>query len=607
MLARSIFLVLLLVALVARAAESPSRPNILWVVSEDNSYNFVGAFGDPLARTPHLDALARDGVVFTHAYAAAPVCAPSRSSIITGRMANGMGSQHMRSTPPLPEGVKFFPEFLRAAGYHCTNNAKTDYNTSTPFAAAWNASGRNAHWRQRAPGQPFFAVFNHEHSHESRLHTREKLLTDPAKVRVPPYLPDTPTVRADIAQYYDCVSRADAAIGEILAQLAADGLAEDTIVFYYSDHGGATPRSKRFLYENGTHSPLIVRFPKKFAHLAPSAAGSRVGELVSLVDLAPTVLSLAGLPRPAQFEGRAFAGTQRTPAPAFVAMFRDRMDERYDFSRAVTDGRWRYIRNYLPHLPAGQPLAYLWKQASMREWHELHRAGKLNAVQNAFFQPRAAEELYDCEADPDNVRNLAAEPAHQAKLERLRAAHREHSLRVRDTGFLPEALMRSLAAGASPTVVCADEARYPLARIMARIDALQLPATPPVALVASTLRDPVPVMRYWGVIAAHRLSPDALDLTPSLADADPSVRIAAAEVILLHRPNPAAERVLQEALEPQQTASLRLAALNVLARLPKMPAAFAAVVKAAAAELPVPGTNENYVARAAEALVVPAP
>jgi arylsulfatase A-like enzyme len=262
-----------------------------------------------------LDRLAATGITFDQAHSSAPVCAPSRHTIITGVYATTHGAQHMRSQRPLPAGVRFFPEYLRAAGYFCTNNSKTDYNTSTPWDAAWDENSRTAHWRHRKPGQPFFAVFNHEQSHESRQHKRLPLVTDPAKVKVPSYLPDTPTVRADLAQYYDNVSRADAAIGEVLQQLAEDGLAEDTIVFYYSDNGGTLPRSKRFLYDNGTHVAMIARFPAKFRALAPSAPGTRSAELVNFVDLAPTVLSLAGVTAPGYFQGRALAGAARRPAP----------------------------------------------------------------------------------------------------------------------------------------------------------------------------------------------------------------------------------------------------------------------------------------------------
>lgn len=592
-------ILLLAVRAVAQAAD---QPNILWVVSEDNAAYTVGAYGDPLARTPHVDRLAQDGIVYRHAYSTSAVCAPTRFSIITGRYASSLGTQHMRSQRALPEDVEFFPEFLRAAGYFTTNNNKTDYNTSTPWAVAWNENNKTAHWRHRTPGQPFFAVFNFEHSHESRLHKREKLTTDPAKVRVPAYLPDTPTVRADLAQYYDCVARADAAIGEVLAQLAADGLAEDTIIFYYGDHGGAVSRSKRFLYENGTRPPLVVRFPKKYQHLAPAPAGTRVDDLVNFIDLAPTVLSLAGVPLPAQFQGRAFAGSARTAAPAYTFMFRDRMDERPDLARAVTDGRYRYIRNYYPDQPWGQHLDFLWQQASMSEWSQLHRAGKLTAVQRAFFEPKPVEELFDCTADPDNVRNLAADPASQPHLLRLRAALRSHLLATRDTGFMPEPLMVAWSGRNSPAVVAADEKRYPLARILDQIDALQLPPHPAPADLAAALRAPEVVLRYWGAVAALRADASPA-LTPLLSEEQLVVRLAAAEAILRRNDDPAALTVLAAALAEATPTEGRLLAVTIAARIPRaLPAAWRPLLEQFAKAGGSPGA-ENYLARAAQDLM----
>lgn len=598
---------LLLLALAALGVTAPAglaadRPNILWLVTEDNVATTVGAYDDPLAKTPHIDGLAKGGIVFERCYSTSAVCAPTRSSIITGRYASSMGTQHMRSKQPLPEGVKFFPEYLRAAGYFTTNNAKTDYNTSTSWDAAWNENNKTAHWRHRAVEQPFFAVFNFEQSHESSLHKRVALVTDPAKVRVPAYLPDTPTVRADIAQYYDNVSRADAALGKILAELTADGLAEETIIFYYGDHGGAVSRSKRFLYENGTHPPLVAHFPKKYQHLAPAAPGSRLSELVNFIDLAPTVLSLAGVPLPEQFQGRAIAGSARKTGPEFTFSFRDRMDERYDLARAVTDGRFRYIRNYYPRQPWGQHLDYLWKQASMKEWAGLFAAGKLNATQRAFFENKPAEELFDCAADPDNVHNLATDPAARPQVIRLRAALRAHQLAIRDTGFMPEPLMVAWSAKGSPAVVAADEKRYPLARILDQIDALQIPAQPDATALAAALRAPEDVLRYWGAVAAlHSATPP--NVTALLSDVEPVVRLAAAEVILRRGDHAVAWSVVEAVLKDATKTEGRLFAVNVVARIGRpAPAAIGAVL-AQLASSTAAGGGENYTARAAEDLV----
>lgn len=595
------FLSFLACAPVARAAENPSaRPNIVWVVTEDNAASFVTGYGDPLARTPHFDRVAKAGILFERAYSTSAVCAPTRASIITGMFAPSLGTHHMRSTVPMPSWLRYFPAYLRDAGYFTSNRQKTDYNAAV-LPGTWDQNGAQAHYKNRKPGQPFFSIFNFTASHESSLHKRQPLTTDPAKVRVPAYLPDTPEVRADIAQYYDRVSEADRQIGEVLAELQADGLAEDTIIFYYSDHGGVLPRSKRFLFEVGTHPPFAMRFPKKFQHLAPGAPGSRSTELVNWVDLAPTVLSVAGVKAPDFFQGRAFAGPARAAAPAFTFSFRDRMDERYDLCRAVTDGRWRYIRNYRPDVATMQYVNYLWNQSSMKEWDRLHRAGKLNAIQASFFEPKPAEQLFDCNVDPDNVRNLATDPAHRVTLEKMRAANRAHLLRTRDTGFMPEPILRDLSGKDSPTIVGRDDRAYPLARILDVIDRLQLPATPAAADLKVALADPLPSIRFWGALGALRAPKSAGEVAPLLKDPTGSVRIAAAYVTARHGNADAAWPVLGAALAADQRFELRLEALNYLTNLPNRPASLRPVIEAAAKV--TAGGGENYVAWAAKHLL----
>jgi arylsulfatase A-like enzyme len=595
---RPLFGFLLLLIAQVRAAE-PVRPNILWVVTEDNSASFVGAYGDPLARTPHFDRLARAGVVYERAYSTSAVCAPTRASIITGMYAPSLGTQHMRSNVPMPAWLRYFPAYLRDAGYFTTNNAKTDYNAAV-LPGTWDQNGPEAHYKNRRAGQPFFAVFNFNDSHESQMHKRLPLKTDPAKVRVPAYLPDTPEVRADLAQYYDRVAEADAKVGQVLAELDRNGLAEDTIIFYYSDHGGALTRGKRFLFEGGTHPPLVVHFPRKFQGLAPGAPGSRSTELVNWVDLAPTVLSLAGVKAPEYFQGRAFAGPARAPAPEFTYSFRDRMDERYDLCRAVTDGRFRYIRNYRPELPTLQHINYLWLMATTQETDRLHRAGKLNAIQQALFEPKPPEQLFDCVADPDNVHNLAGDPAHRRTLERMRAANRAHLLRIRDTGFMPEPILRELSGKESPSKVGSDEKQYPVARILDVVDRLQLGDAPREADLKAACSDPLPAIRFWGALAALRNPGFAADLAPLLQDPVGSVRLAAAFVVARHGNATAAWPVLEAGLSLSHPGEVRLEALNYLTNLSNRPASLRPAIQASAKKDPAP---DDYAARAAAYLL----
>lgn len=547
------------------AAAEPVRPNVLWIVSEDNA-PYLGCYGEPLARTPVLDALAKRGVRYTNARSAAPVCAPSRCSIITARFATTLGTQNMRSRWDIPDGVRYFPELLREAGWYCTNNAKTDYNIGNDrITLAWDESGKQAHWRKRPAGKPFFSVFNIELTHESSLHKRLPLITDPATVRIPAYLPDLPAVRQDIAQYHDRIALMDARVGEILKELAEYGLSDSTIVVYYSDHAGALPRGKRFLYDSGTRVPLIVQVPERLTKAAPQAVGTVCADQVSLLDMGPTVLSWCGVTLPAGLHGRAIAGPQRTSAPDVGFAFRERMDERYDSSRAVYDGRFVYIRNYQPLVPHGQHLDYQWKAASMQAWAGAFAAGTLTPPQAAFFQPKPSEELYDSTSDPDNVVNLVADASRAADLLRLRAALQARLLAIRDTGFLPEPLMATLRGTQSPMEYAADDERYPLGRLLPLIERMQVGRD--AAAVDTALSDSHPVLRHWGATSSLMLPQEPAGLAALLNDRNAAIRVAAAEAILRRRSDVAASAVVNAVLVSKEPWPIRLAAANTVSRL----------------------------------------
>jgi N-sulfoglucosamine sulfohydrolase len=430
----------------AAAARRPDRPNILWISVEDMSPR-LGAWGDPLARTPNIDALAGEGVRYTHAFTTAGVCAPSRSAIITGMYQNGIGTHHMRTAsgdPGLPGPyeaapapfVKAFPEYLRAAGYFTTNSWKTDYQFGTPFTV-WDESSRDAHWRsgRRAEGQPFFAVFNLVDTHEARswVSPDDTLVTDPDAVEVPPYYPDTPAVRRQLAKHYDNIARMDARVGEILAQLEADGHADDTIVFFWSDHGDGLPRAKRWLYDSGLRVPLIVRWPDG---LEPGTVDDR---LISLIDLAPTVLSVAGVPVPTHMDGRAFLGPRARPPREYVHGARDRIDGVYDMVRATRDRRYAYVRNYYPEKPYVQLVPFRNRSGIMQELLRLHARGALTGPPALWLRgSRPPEELYDIETDPHQVRNLAGDPAADSVLARMRRETDRWMDAIDDLGRVPE-------------------------------------------------------------------------------------------------------------------------------------------------------------------------
>jgi arylsulfatase A-like enzyme len=429
------------------------RPNILWISIEDASPR-IGAYGDSLAQTPHIDRLARQGMTFTNAYTVAGVCAPNRSAIITGMYQNSIGTHHMRTThqsPGLPTPysvvpppyVKTFTEYLRADGYFTTNNAKTDYQFTTP-ETAWDENGNQAHWRSenRGDNQPFFSVFNFGGTHESRSwadhqsNEGEELETDPDSVSVPSYYPDTPAVRRHIARQYDNMAEVDHKVGELLQQLQDDGLADETIVFFWSDHGDGLPRAKRWIYDSGIHIPLIVRAPD---YVEP---GSVDDELVSSVDFGPTVLSLAGVEVPVHMQGRPFLGSQAGSEREYVYAARDRFDESYDMVRAVRDGRYKYIRNYYPNQPYVLHVPYRNRGAIMQELLRLHAQGELQDAEKLWMRDtRPPEELYDTQSDPHEVNNLANNSSYADVLTRMRGALDDWMRRIDDRGDISEEQM----------------------------------------------------------------------------------------------------------------------------------------------------------------------
>jgi len=452
-------LLLLLAALAlmvppSHAGPQVKRPNLLWISAEDLSPD-LGCYGDAYAVTPNIDRLASQGVRYTRAFSNSPVCAPSRSALITGMYCTTLGTQFMRCKGVPPPEVRCFPEYLRAAGYYCTNNVKTDYQFDPPFTA-WDESSNRAHWRGRRPDQPFFAVFNINTSHESQIRNHTPAMQrriealgadkhDPAKAMLPPYYPDTPRVRKDWAQYYDVMTLMDREAGEILKQLEEDGLAEDTIVWFWGDHGRGLPRGKRWPYDSGLRVPLIVRAPEKWRRWvsprAPEAVkpGTVNGEMVSFVDFAPTMLSLAKVERPKHLQGRAFLGESSDPPRRYCFGNRDRMDEAYDLIRTVRDSRYRYLRHFMPHLPVSQNINYMDEMPTMQEMRRLYAEGKLAGPQLQYFrQTKPIEELYDLETDPHEVINLAADAKHRDTLARLREALDQWMAETHDLGLIPE-------------------------------------------------------------------------------------------------------------------------------------------------------------------------
>ncbi len=545
------------------------RPNILWVVSEDNTV-MLGCYGDKNARTPVLDKLAEEGILYENAFANAPVCAPARSTIITGMYASSLGTINMRSKLPMPDFVKFFPEYLREAGYYCINHYKEDYNTSNDSKKAWDESSPQAAWEKRKPGQPFFAVFNFNVTHEHVLFESDSVTeTDPAKIKLPPYQPDTKKFRHDWAQYYDRIAKMDSQIGRLLNKLKNEGLYESTIIFYYGDNGGILPGSKRFLNEAGTHIPMIVRIPEKYKFMFKEKRGTKSKRLVSFVDLAPTVLSLCGVEIPGYMQGKAFLGPQASEEKKYVHMYKQRMDERYDFVRATRDERFRYVRNFMPFLPRGQHIEYLWRIPSMSEWYELYEEKKLNDIQSAFFEPRVCEELYDVQNDPYELHNLANDPKYGGELERMRRANAEWMIAVKDAGFIPEPELLEIGEKEAPFTAIRKDADYDVRKLLGVLRTVNECRGDSVEQIRKYLKNDYYAVRYWGAIGALQLREKAFplknDLERLLADDSKSVRIVATEVLFNLGEKEKAESILRKFLYDENPAA-RLTAINSIER-----------------------------------------
>ncbi len=541
---------LLIFALFVSSANSrdKTRPNILWLSAEDIGPHF-GCYGDPHAITPNLDKLASEGILYTHAFTTAGVCAPCRSGIITGMYQTTIGSQHMRGQTTLPESIQPFTTYLRSANYYCSNNAKEDYQFETP-ENAWDDSSKNGHWRNRPDkSQPFFSVFNFTGCHESGIADTEKYKKvtkvlaqdqrqDPNKLTTfPPYYPDTARAREDWKRNYELITAMDAWAGDLIRQLKEDGLYENTIIFFWSDHGVGLPRAKRWLYDSGTHIPLIVRIPESFRVGGQGTPSTRLDSLVSSIDFGPTVLNLAGLNVPEILQGQPFLGKNLPPARNYVYGARDRMDERYDIIRMVRDKRFKYIRNYEPLKTFYQYINTAEKGVTMQELRNGHIAGTLPAEAEFFFSPtKPVEELYDTNADPHELRNLAEDPNFRETLIRLRQAHLDWVKRTRDTGLIAEPILvdREKKIGH----------RYGILRqgnddtLTKRIAETAIAASSgPDALekLTTALDDQDEAVRYWGAIGIGNIgmpaSSAAKRLAKTLKDPSAAVRIAAARAL----------------------------------------------------------------------------
>jgi arylsulfatase A-like enzyme len=568
---------------VGQAAEPTAgrRPNILWLIAEDFGPH-LGCYGTPQVWTPNLDKLAAEGVRYTRAFTTAPICSPSRSAFLTGMYQTTLGAHHHRShrgqSWRLPAGVRVLPDWLRDAGYFTANvrhfpkgidfqgSGKNDWNFASQ-GQPWDSD----QWEDLKAHQPFYAQVNFGETHRGFRAPRR---ADPAKVVFPPYYPDHPVTRADWAAYLDAASELDRKAGLVLKQLAADGLADNTVVLFFADNGQAHVRGKEWCYDSGLHVPLLIRWPKNFPAPAPYQSGTVDGRLLEALDLTATTLAIAGVNKPARMQGRVFLGNNAEPDRRYVFGARDRSAEAVFRIRTVRDARYRYIRNFTPEYPFTQRNRY--KETSypvLNLMKQLHAEGKLAPVQAVLLAPRMpAEELYDLEKDPHESENLAAseKPKHRAALKRLRAECVAWMKATHDLGLLPEYELDRRAAGRTPYDVAVDPALNPLEHLLGAADLANGMDAANVPHLVALLQADDAALRWWGAtgLAAlgARAAPAKEALHKSLQEESPAVRLAAAEALCNLSGYEQALPVLVAGLK-HDSAFIRLQALNVLDRI----------------------------------------
>jgi len=529
----------------ASAGKAADRPNIVWIVSEDNSHHYLRHFFEGGAPAPNIESLAAHGLTFDHAFSNAPVCSVARTTLATSCYGPRIGTQFHRryEMAPMPGGLHMFPWYLREAGYYTTNNSKKDYN-AIEGKGVWDESSGKASWRNRPDkNQPFYHMESHGASHEGSLHfpqavyENEKTTTDPATVKLADYFPDTPLFRYTHARYHDRMIAIDGIVADTVANLKEDGLLEDTFIFYFGDHGGVLPRGKGYAYESGLHVPLVIRVPENFQHLADAKPGTRHDGFVSFIDFGPTTLQLAGVNVPDGVDGKPFLGKGITMDEVNARDesfgYADRFDEKYDLVRTLSKGRYQYVRSYQPYLPDGLQNNYRYKMLAYTEWRDLFNAGKLSGPQAQFFQPKPAEALYDIETDPHQVKNLAGDPQHAKTLTQLRNRLNEILADLPDLSFYPESHLVSDAL-TNPTAF-GQQNKSEIAALMKIADLQLVPFAEAEPKLAAALGSDNWAVRYWAAMVCTSFGKEAASLAakaePLLKDTKEIVRVRAAEFL----------------------------------------------------------------------------
>ncbi len=544
---------LIFLLLMANISFSQPKPNILWITIEDSSPQFFGCYGNTNARTPVIDKLAAEGVRFTNAFSTGTVCSPSRTAIITGVKTYQAGTGNHRSKYPVPDFIKGFPYYLQKQGYYTTNNVKTDYNVANEkefIAEAWNESSNKAGWWDRKPGQPFFAVFNYNESHQSRTMTEtyewylknvfEQLETDERigdnDFEMPPFYLDSPEMRKQFARVYNSIKLTDKRIGELLARLEKDKLKDSTIIFFYADHGEGMPRGKTNGINYGYRVPFIIWFPEMYKHLSPwGKAGIVSDELIDFTDLAPTLISLAGGEIPKHMEGRPILGKNRSKPVQQLHLSSDRSDNGIDMIRTVTDGKYVYSRNFLPFIPEARYIRYMEIGEIKQQMRKDLSEGKLNPLQKSLFEPRPAEFLFDIENDLWETKNLAGDPKYKSLLEKMRNLLKEEVLKSLDVMFLPEYEIAQLSGSSNAFEFRLDKTNYPLDEVYAAASLSGFRGKEVAVKQVEMLKNQNNVVRYWAILGlrsqiSEDLKPVSAQIANAMDDDYPPVAVTASAI-----------------------------------------------------------------------------
>lgn len=537
------------------------RPNILWVTFEDTSSYEFGCYGNKDVHTPNADSLAAQGIQFMNAWSVAPQSSPARSSLITGCYAPTYGMDVHPVSYDTPADI-FFPQRLREAGYYCTNNSKTHYNSTNNNKACWDECTKTASYNspKRGKDQPFFAVFNTVTSHMGRVrtfhtdgrrdYTKEGIYTE--LLTLPSYVPDLPEVRSDYAGHLEAVQDVDTWLGFFLKDLKDKGLDDNTIIFFFSDHGGCVPRGKGYLYESGLKVPLIAYFPEKWKHLANGKSG-KDNSLVNFTDLGPTVLSLAGVKPTKNMQGKAIFGEYASKEERKV-QFAFAANQLHHFMpvRAVTDGHIKYMRSYIPYRQFALRNYYQWGMPSNKAWDKFVLGNhNTNPDWALTFDAHPAEMLFDLDKDPGELHDLSSSPEYAEVLAKMRNELSNHIRSTHDLGFF---LPTSRTGHVLYDVVRKE--KYPMEELYKLVEAAGMGDIASLPLfekaIASSHRD----MRFWGAVGyaelAHKkqISQCPQALADLLKDEDPYVASEAAyAVTYLGKPQEGIARLINPVKE----------------------------------------------------------